>query len=59
MRTNRVQHLLEEKAKRAPNPFAGLRRLLEREERGKIWAWKHGRNQSYERIRVDKQSATE
>ena len=59
MRTNREQHLLEEKDKRVLDPFAGLRRLLEREERGKVWAWKHGRNESYERIRVDKQSATE
>jgi len=58
MRHNRVQYL-PAGAKRKPDPFAGLRRLLEREERGKIWAFSHGRNESYERTRVDKQSANE
>lgn len=51
MRQTREQHLEQERGKRVLDPFAGLRRLLEREERGKIWAFRHGRNSSYERTR--------
>jgi len=52
MRHNRVQHLLAaEKTKSKPDPIAGLMRLLERDDRGKIWAFSHGRNSSYERTR--------
>ena len=52
MRHNRVKHLLAaEKTNSKPDPIAGLMRLLERDDRGKIWAFSHGRNSSYERTR--------
>jgi len=50
MRHNRVKHLLAaEKTNSKPDPIAGLMRLLERDDRGKIWAFSHGRKESYEK----------